>query len=162
MNGSYGRAVAQVVSRRFATEAVRVRSQVKLCWICGGYSGTGGGFLRVLLIPLPLIHSNNYSTIIIIIWSCYNRPINGRSNSGLGSTPASRINKRDKDQHIKTAITKIIFFRKNETESSLIAEKQTEASLDAGSDSGKTNIVRHVAIQSTNLQAVTMPNSISV
>jgi hypothetical protein len=48
-----GRAVAQAVSHRLPTAAVRVRDQVMPCGICGGQSGTGAGFLRVLRLPLP-------------------------------------------------------------------------------------------------------------
>jgi hypothetical protein len=34
--------------------AAQVRASVRLCWICGGQSGTGLGFLRVLRFPLPI------------------------------------------------------------------------------------------------------------
>jgi hypothetical protein len=50
-----GRAIAQAVSRRFPTAAARLRAQVKSCGICGGQSGTGAGFLRVLWFPLPIL-----------------------------------------------------------------------------------------------------------
>jgi hypothetical protein len=49
-----GRAVAQAVSRWFPTAAVRVRVRAA-CGVCGGQSGTGAGFLRVLQFPLPII-----------------------------------------------------------------------------------------------------------
>jgi hypothetical protein len=48
-----GRAVAQAVSRWLPTAArVRVRAA---CGVCGGQSGTGAGFLRLLRFPLPII-----------------------------------------------------------------------------------------------------------
>jgi hypothetical protein len=50
-----GRAIAQAVSRRLPTAAARVRHQVWSCVICGGQSGTGAGFLRVLRLPLPIL-----------------------------------------------------------------------------------------------------------
>jgi hypothetical protein len=47
-----GRAVAQAVSRWHPTAASRVRVRVA-CEVCGGQSGTGTGFLRVLRFPHP-------------------------------------------------------------------------------------------------------------
>jgi hypothetical protein len=51
---SLGRAVAQAVSRWLPTAASRVRVRAA-CGVCGGQSGTGAGFLRVLRFPLPII-----------------------------------------------------------------------------------------------------------
>jgi hypothetical protein len=48
------RGIPQAVSRRFPTAAARVRARVRSCGICGGQSGTGAGFLRVLQFPLPV------------------------------------------------------------------------------------------------------------
>jgi hypothetical protein len=53
-NSSEGRAVAQAVSRWLPTAAARVRFRTA-CGVCGGQSGTGAGFLRVLRFPLPII-----------------------------------------------------------------------------------------------------------
>jgi hypothetical protein len=50
-----GRAIAQAVSSRLPTAAARFRAQVRSCGICGGQSGTGAGFLRVLRFPLPIL-----------------------------------------------------------------------------------------------------------
>jgi hypothetical protein len=49
-----GRAVAQAVSRWLPTAAAWVRVRAT-CGICGGQSGTGACFLRVLRFPLPII-----------------------------------------------------------------------------------------------------------
>jgi hypothetical protein len=49
-----GRAIAQAVSRWLPTVAARVRARIWSCGICGGQSGAGAGFLRVLRFPLPI------------------------------------------------------------------------------------------------------------
>jgi hypothetical protein len=51
---TWGRAIAQAVSRWLPTAAALVRSRVWSSGICGGQSGAGAGFLRVLRFPLPL------------------------------------------------------------------------------------------------------------
>jgi hypothetical protein len=54
INGS-GRVVAQAVSRCWLpTAAARVRVRPE-SGVCGGQSGIGAGFLRVLRLPLPII-----------------------------------------------------------------------------------------------------------
>jgi hypothetical protein len=60
-----GRAIAQAVSRRFPSAVTRVRAQVRSCGICGGQSGTGAVFLRVLRLPLPIIISPTAPHFII-------------------------------------------------------------------------------------------------
>jgi hypothetical protein len=49
-----GHAIAQAVRRWLPTTAARVRIQAA-CGVCGGQSGIGAGFLRVLRFPLPII-----------------------------------------------------------------------------------------------------------
>jgi hypothetical protein len=74
------RVIAQAVSRRLPTAAARVRARVRSCGSCGGQSGTGAGFLRVLRFPLPIrippIAPQSSSSIIR---GGYNRPNSGRS-----------------------------------------------------------------------------------
>jgi hypothetical protein len=52
-----GRDVAQAASRWLPTTAARVRVR-EACGVCGGHSGTGAGFLRVLRFPLSIIPPN--------------------------------------------------------------------------------------------------------
>jgi hypothetical protein len=51
----YGRGIVQAVSRRLSTAAARVRAHIRSLGICGGQSGTGAGFFRVLWFPLPIL-----------------------------------------------------------------------------------------------------------
>jgi hypothetical protein len=70
-----GRAIAQAVSRWLPTAAARVRSRVWSSGICGGQSGAGAGFLRVLRFPLPVfIPPIAPQSPSPIIWGWYNRP----------------------------------------------------------------------------------------
>jgi hypothetical protein len=45
----------EAVSRWLQTAAARVRARFWASGICGGQSGVGAGFLRVLRFPLPFI-----------------------------------------------------------------------------------------------------------
>jgi hypothetical protein len=51
----YSRAVAQAVSRRLPTSAAWFQAQVVSCWVSGGQSGAGAGFLLVLPFSVPII-----------------------------------------------------------------------------------------------------------
>jgi hypothetical protein len=86
-----GRAIAQAVSHWLPTAAVRVRAWVWSCGICGGQSGAGAGFLRVLRFPLqtfiPPIAPQSSSCII---WGLYNRPEAAAVPSGLSPTPLKK------------------------------------------------------------------------
>jgi hypothetical protein len=71
----WGRATAQAVSRWIPIAAARVRSRVCSSGICGGQSGAAAGFLRVLLLPLPIfIPPIAPQSPSPIIWGWYNRP----------------------------------------------------------------------------------------
>jgi hypothetical protein len=82
-----GRVIAQAVSRWLLTAAARVRARVTSCGICGGQSGTGAGFLRLLRFPLPIIPPITSQSISSIIWGWYNRPVVASLPSGLSLNP---------------------------------------------------------------------------
>jgi hypothetical protein len=66
-----GRAIAQAVSRWLPTAVARVRARVWSSGICGGQSGAGAGFLRVLRFPLPIfIPPIAPQSPSAIIWGC--------------------------------------------------------------------------------------------
>jgi hypothetical protein len=72
-----GRAITQVVLVGFPPRPPGFDPQIMSCGICGGQSGTGASFLRVLLFPLSiLIPLNAPYSFIIRGW--YNRQISGR------------------------------------------------------------------------------------
>jgi hypothetical protein len=78
-----GHAIAQVVSYWLPTAAARVW----LCGICGGQSGAGAGFLRVLRFPLPIfIPPTSPQSPSTITWGWYNRPVVAAVPSGLSLT----------------------------------------------------------------------------
>jgi hypothetical protein len=83
-----GRAIAQAVSPCLPTAAARVRARIWSRGICGGQSGAGAGFLRVIRFPLP-----NFMPLIApqspsyIIWGSYNRTVVASVPSGLSLTP---------------------------------------------------------------------------
>jgi hypothetical protein len=89
LNYCYLNILAEVVIGWFATMVDRVWSQIKSCGVCGGQSGTGAGFLRVLYFPLPVLIPPNapYSSIS---QGSYNRPISGWRTKWTQSQPTPR------------------------------------------------------------------------
>jgi hypothetical protein len=83
------RAVAQAVSRLLPAAAAWVRAQVRSCGICGGQRGTGGGFLRVLRISLPILIPYSSSSTIR---GWYIGQIVADVPSGLSLTPPTPRN----------------------------------------------------------------------
>jgi hypothetical protein len=62
-----GRAIAQAVSRWLPTAVVRGSRPGRHVGFCGGQSGSGAGFLRVLRFPLPNSFHQLLQKIIFII-----------------------------------------------------------------------------------------------
>jgi hypothetical protein len=56
---SKGSVIAQAVSRWLPTAAARAHVRVWSSGICGGQSGAGAGFLRILWFPLPILILQN-------------------------------------------------------------------------------------------------------
>jgi hypothetical protein len=75
-------------SRWLPSAAALVRARVKSCGICGGQSGAGVGFLRVLRFPLPIFILPFASQLpSSIIWGWHKRPVVAAVPSGLSLTP---------------------------------------------------------------------------
>jgi hypothetical protein len=62
-----GRAIAQAVSRCLPTAAVRGSRSGRHVGFCGGQSGAGAGFLRVVRFPPPNLFHQLLQKIIFII-----------------------------------------------------------------------------------------------
>jgi hypothetical protein len=63
---------------RLPTAAAWVRAKFRSCGICGGQSGIGIGFLRVLRFPLPIFIPPTVPDTSSTIRGWYNRPVSGR------------------------------------------------------------------------------------
>jgi hypothetical protein len=76
-NSHLGRAIAQALSRWLPTAAVRDSRPGRHVGFCGGQSGAGAGFLRVLRLPLPNLFHQLLQKIIFIIIIIINQSIIG-------------------------------------------------------------------------------------
>jgi hypothetical protein len=84
----------QAVSRRLPTAAVRVRSQVRSCGICGKQSDTVGRFSPSTSVSLlVLISPNAPHSSVIQGW--YNRPISVEVPNGLALTRPHEIKRKE-------------------------------------------------------------------
>jgi hypothetical protein len=91
-----GRAIAQAVSRWLPTAAIRGSRPGRHVEFCGGQSGAGAGFLRVLRFPLPNSFHQLLQKILLllllliinqsIIGDMYNRP-NGQTSMAAVQGP---------------------------------------------------------------------------
>jgi hypothetical protein len=104
-------AIAQAVSRRLPTAATQVLSQVRLCGICGGQSGTGAGLLPVLRFPLPILIPPTTPLSSSIIRGWYNRAMMADVRCGLSLTPPQETKKKKKmfsEIHVSVSRTRDI------------------------------------------------------
>jgi hypothetical protein len=60
-----GPAVVQAVSRRLPAETARDGARIKACGVCGGQSDAEVGFVRVLRLSPPIMHSTSFPTVVI-------------------------------------------------------------------------------------------------
>jgi hypothetical protein len=78
-----------------------MRTQVWLCGIYGGQSGTGEGFLRVLRFPLPILISPTAPHTSSLGRSWYNRPVVPDAPSGLSLTPLQENKLKNYAHHLE-------------------------------------------------------------
>jgi hypothetical protein len=96
-----GHAITQMVCHRLPTAAARVPSQVRISGVCGGQSGTGAGFLRILQFPLPILipPTAPYSSSPIVRgW--YYRSVSGRRTKWTQSHPTPRNEKKKRKERV--------------------------------------------------------------
>jgi hypothetical protein len=93
------RAIAQAVSRRLPIAAARLPPHITSCGICGGQSGIGKDFPRVLRFPLPILipptapHSS-------IIRGQYSRPISGRRTKWTQFHPTPKRERKRENVYV--------------------------------------------------------------
>jgi hypothetical protein len=92
----------RVQRNKWELTAARVRARVRSCGICGGQSGTGAGFLRVLRFPLPI---RIPPIAPQLVWGWYSRPNSGRSTKWTQSRPMRKIKKLNNTGPIETYCT---------------------------------------------------------
>jgi hypothetical protein len=99
-NRFLGRAIAQAVSRWLPTAAVRGSTPGRHVGFCGGQSGVGAGFLRVLRFLLPNSFHQLLKKIITInqsiIGDMYTRP-NGQTSMAAVQGPNRLLGTWNKD-----------------------------------------------------------------
>jgi hypothetical protein len=86
-----GHAIAQAVNCWLPTAAARVRTRFWSSGICGGQSGAGARFLRVLRFPLPIfIPPIDPQSPSPVIWGWYSRPeVAAVQDSNFGASKIS-------------------------------------------------------------------------
>jgi hypothetical protein len=87
-----GRAIAQAVSRRLTTVAVRVRVQVRSCHVDSWVDKVALGqvFSEYVEVPLPILIPPTAPYSVFIIRGWHNRSVSGRRTKWTQSHPTPR------------------------------------------------------------------------
>jgi hypothetical protein len=103
------RAIAQAVNRRLHTAAARIRVQFNSCGICGGQSGTGTGFLRVLQFTCQFLFHLLFHTHLSSGGGTTGQLV-ADVQSGLSLTPSKETKKLINSLHLECAFVVLFFF----------------------------------------------------